>query len=107
MRQIIVVIIFLFLFTLSAGTVLGAKGLVVYKSSSCDYFVVKTNMGYDLLEWYGGNDPDKGDVIVGDFETYGFSDIYDLTADSELRVWVEDYWLSKFDALEQYFEECD
>ena len=60
-------------------------------------------MGYALLEWYGGSDPDEGDIIVGDFESYGFKDIYNLTADSELRVWVEDYWLSKEDVFRAVF----
>jgi hypothetical protein len=95
------------LFTSFAGTSFAAKGEVVYKKSGCDYFIVETNMGYALLEWYGGNDPDEGDIVVGNFESYGFKDIYNLTANSILRVWVEDYWLSKEEALEQYFEHCD
>ncbi|HXF49068.1 MAG TPA: hypothetical protein VNL73_06550 [Verrucomicrobiae bacterium] len=89
------------------STSLASKGEVVYKSSSCDYFIVETPSGFALLEWYGGNDPYKGDIIVGDFEEFGFQDIYNITADSELRVWVEDYWLSKEDAVEKYFEHCD
>ncbi len=95
------------LFTFFVGLAFAAKGEVVYKKSWCDYFIVETNMGYALLEWYEGNDPEEGDIIVGNFESYGFKDIYNLTADSELKVWVEDYWLSKEDALEQYFEHCN
>lgn len=59
-----------------------------------------------FLEWYGGSIPRKGDIIVGDFKSYGFRDIYNLTTHSELRVWVEDYWLSGDEAMEKYFEEC-
>lgn len=84
-----------------------AKGAVTHKQGSCDYFVVETAGGYDLLEWYGGHDPDKGDVLVGDYESYGMRDIYDVTADDELRVWVEDYGLSKEDALEKMIEQCE
>lgn len=98
-------VIFL-LFTFLVGTAFAAKGEVVYKKSGCDYFIVETVMGYTVLEWHGGNEPDIGDIIVGDFESYGFKDIYNLTADSELRVWVEDYWLSWEDAIELYFEQC-
>jgi hypothetical protein len=105
-KQCIFFVIIL-LSTFFAETAFAAKGEVVYKKSGCDYFIVETYMGYALLEWFGGNDPDEGDVIVGKFESYGFKDIYNLTADSELRVWVEDYWLSREDALEQYFEHCD
>jgi hypothetical protein len=71
-----------------------ARGVVTHKVGACDYFLVETAMGFDLLEWYGGNDPDEGDVLVGDFESYGFKNIYNTTAKSELRVWVEDFWLT-------------
>jgi hypothetical protein len=92
---------------LSTTFALGARGEVTHKQSGCDYFVVATPAGYDLLEWYGGYDPDKGDFLVGKFETYGMQDIYDQTADDNLRVWVEDYWLSKEDALEKLVEHCE
>ena len=101
------IFVLIFLFIPFVNTAFAVKGVVVYKKSGCDYFIVETNMGYALLEWYAGNDPDKGDIIIGNFESYGFKDIYNLTADSELRVWVEDYWMSKEEALEQYFEYCD
>jgi hypothetical protein len=75
-----------------------AKGVFVY-NRMCEYFIVEVNMGYSILEWYGGNDPSEGDMIVGDFESYGFADLYNTTKDAELRVWVEDYWLSKDRAI--------
>jgi len=84
-----------------------AKGVVVYYKSGCSYFIAETTMGYALLEWYGGYDPSKGDVIAGDFESYGMKDIYNLTADQETKVWVEDFWLSKQRAIEKYFDKCN
>ena len=84
-----------------------AKGIVTHRISGCDYFVVETSKGYDLLEWYGGWDPDKGDVLVGVFEQYGMHDINDPTVDEELTVWVEDYYLTKEDALDKLAEQCD
>lgn len=94
--------------TLTAATIASAaKGVVAYYKSGCDYYIVATDQGYALLEWYGGNDPSKGDVLVGGYESYGMKEIYNLTAEAETRVWVEDYMLSKEDALEQYFEQCD
>ena len=84
-----------------------AKGIVVLYKSGCSYYIVQTNMGYAILEWYGGNDPSEGDVLVGDFETYGMKDIYNLTADDETTVWVEDFWLSKSRAIEKYYDECN
>ena len=84
-----------------------AKGVVVYYKSGCDYYVVETDKGFSLLEWYGGNDPSEGDVIVGDYEAYGMKDIYNLTADSETTVWVEEFWLSKSSVIEQYYDQCN
>jgi hypothetical protein len=42
-----------------------ADGIVVYYPNGCDYFVVETQRGYVLLEWYGGHDPSEGDRLVG------------------------------------------
>ena len=88
------------------ATVFSAKGVVVYHKSDCDYYIVETPTGYALLEWFGGNDPDEGDILVGDYENYGMKTIYNLTADAETRVWVEDYWLSKDGVIEMYSENC-
>ena len=83
-----------------------AKGVIVYYKSGCDYYIVETNRGYALLEWYGGNDPNEGDAIVGDYESYGMKNIFNISADSETRVWVEDYGLSKDRIIEKYYEKC-
>ena len=96
------IILILLLLSLASPS-FAAKGVVTYYRDG-DYFIVETNMGYDLLEWYGGHDPSEGDIIVGNFESYGFKDIYDVTSDSSLRVWVEEYWLSKEAAFEEYYE---
>lgn len=84
-----------------------ARGVVSHRISGCDYFVVATKTDYDLLEWFGGHDPDKGDILIGNYESYGFHDIYDETADATLRVWTEDYSLTKEDALEKLAEQCE
>jgi hypothetical protein len=83
------------------------KGEVVHYKSGCDYYIVDASMGYALLEWYGGNDPSEGDTLVGDFDVYGMKKIYNISADSETQVWVEDYMLSKDSAIEMYYEKCN
>jgi len=83
------------------------KGVVALNRSGCDYYIVETVLGYSLLEWYGGNNPDKGDVIVGDIESYGMKDIFNITDDREGRVWVEDYWLGRDEVLRKYVEKCN
>ena len=83
------------------------RGEVTHRISACDYFLVETRYGYDLLEWYGNYDPDKGDTLVGNYETYGFHDVLDETADETTHVYTEDYQLSKSDALEKLAEQCE
>ncbi len=83
------------------------KCVVVFHPSGCDYFICATANDYLLLEWYGGNDPDKGDILIGNFNSYGFVDGYNLTQEKSLRVWVEDFWLSKDNAIEKFVEKCD
>ena len=99
MRKIIGICIASVLLTFSLS-VNAAKGVVVLYKPGCDYYIVETTMGYALLEWYGGNDPSEGDTLVGDYESYGMKDIYNISADSETKVWVEEFWLSKGSVLE-------
>jgi hypothetical protein len=82
------------------------RGIITHRISGCDYFVVATKSGYDLLEWYGGHDPDKDDILIGKYESYGFHDIYDETTDNTIRVWTEDYQLSKQNVLEKLADSC-
>lgn len=83
-----------------------ARGVVTHRIASCDYFVVQAPNGYAVLEWYGGSEPDKGDIIVGDFEAYGMKDVFNLTSDTTLTVWVDDFYLSSRSALEKLVEQC-
>ena len=93
-------------FAFIASAALGAEGPVVYKKSGCDYFIVETPTGFCLLEWFGGSDPDIGDVLVGEFESYGMKTIHNATKGQAFKVWVEDFQLSKTRAIEKYSEKC-
>jgi hypothetical protein len=99
-------IIFLLLIFFTKIT-FAAKREIVYAEINCNYFIVETNNGYVLLNWFGGSLPSKGDIVVGDFESYGFKDIYNITTDSELRIWVENFFMSKRYVIEKYFEHCN
>ncbi len=94
----------------SAGSALpmtSVRGTVSHRISGCDYFLVLTPTGYDVLEWYGDHDPDKGDVLIDNYETYGFHDILDETADEKIHVYTDDYHLSKTSALEKLTDKCE
>src|SRR5687768_6649063 len=94
---------FLFLLILLfAVPVFASKGYVALTIKSCDYFAVKTtNDDYVLMEWSTGHEPEKGDILVGKFEQYGFTDIYCQTHDETSSLYIEDYWMSRDDVLEQ------
>jgi hypothetical protein len=104
---VLFVIASMFLLPTAEGAGSSVSGVITYRVSGCDYFLVQTQKGYDLLEWYGGHDPDKGDVLVGRYEEYGFHDVLDDTADEPLRIYVEDFWLTKSDALEHLADKCE
>jgi hypothetical protein len=87
------------------GIAHAAKGVVAW-TGRCDYFAVQTPMGFAVLEWYGGELPVKGAVVVGDFETYGMTDIHYVTTGDSTTVWVEEYFLSRSSAAEKLAEKC-
>jgi hypothetical protein len=95
------------IFATTSVNVLAEKAEVVLYQRGChSYFIADSSRGFYLLEWYGGYDPSKGDVIVGDIASYGFKDVYYPRQDREGRIYVDDYALSKSRVLEKYQEKC-
>jgi hypothetical protein len=93
---------------LTSASAYAATGEVYKRISGCDYFVVSSARGYALLEWYGGSDPDKGDTVSGVFETYGMHTLrVNDDEDDTVKVWVEEYWLTRSDALDQLVDKCE
>ncbi len=79
---------------------------VTYRKSGCDYFVLENNSGFIVAEWMGGNDPDLGDKIAGDFKSYGTKEFYNNTRKRDCKFWIEDYALSKESAMKKISEHC-
>lgn len=86
---------------------LAARGVVSVRLDDCDYFLIYVDESddYVLAEWHGGYDPEKGDILYGKFNEYGFHNLY--YGRRQTRVYVEEYWLDRGDALEQLYEQCD
>jgi hypothetical protein len=82
------------------------SGFVVSIDSRCDYFIVDAPLGYVLVEWFGGSVPNVGDVLVGDLESFGFKWLRNRSAGNAVRVWVDDYWMSRDRATERYLDHC-
>jgi hypothetical protein len=92
---------------LFCSTAFAEKGEVVKRVSGCDYYMVDAPSGYAILEWYSGNDLDKGDSITGSFKVYGMHTFFVGINDEETRAYVEDWGLSRDSGLEKLSDECD
>lgn len=72
-------------------------GAVVLSKSS--KYVVKTTLGFTVCEWFGGNDLNEGDVVVGNLHQFGFTTLALVRGTSvtttTTRVWVDNFWLDK------------
>lgn len=42
----------------------------------------------------------------GEFESYGMKTLFNVVADAETEVWVEDFWLSRSRVIEKYRGKC-
>lgn len=95
------------LFAFLSPDVFAARGIVAYRIKDCDYFVVYVPESYDytLVEWFSGYDPEKGDIVYGKLDDFGFHNL--SYGRRETNVWVEDYMLDKDDALERLHEQCE
>ncbi len=67
-------------------------GVIVLITRKC--FVINANSGYVIVEgWVSAS---KGDTVIGDFNTYGATKIFDTNGtDVSGYIYVEDYGLSK------------
>lgn len=86
------------------GTASAAEGWVAGQCGG--WYAIESRSGFALVEWYGGAQPENGTQIVGDFEAFGMKTLVLLPGGREMRVWVEDYWLSLEDARRELLERC-
>lgn len=99
-------LLFVNLLLLFATCANASKGVVAYVQSGCDWYIFSTQRGYVLAEWYGGVEPDKGDLIAGEFESYGMHDVFNIAKDASVHVWIDDYLLSRDSVIEKYRDKC-
>ena len=81
-------------------------GIVFKKVSGCDYFIINAPTGYVVAEWYGGYDPSRGERVVGAFQNYGMVTFFYGPSNEDGEVWLEDWGLSRDNALEILSEKC-
>ncbi len=71
-----------------------------------DYFAVKTDDGYVLLEWFSGYHPDKGDKVTGEFGKFGYQVVTTKPDGTKLQAYIADYGLSLDDANDKLKAKC-
>lgn len=80
--------------------------VALYNPQCRDYFIAQSRTGYAFIQWFGGYEPKQGDIISGDFTSFGLKSVkYPGQSESE-KIVVRDYALSRIEALEQYLEKC-
>ncbi len=81
-------------------------GEIVYTLPGCDYFLISTSSGYTFAEWWGGALPMRGDLLFGELWSFGFKYFYNISQKRKMKVWIDDYWLSRTRAVEKIVDKC-
>lgn len=81
-----------------------STAIVAYECS--DWFVAYSDMGFHIMEWYGGTLPIENSYFSGNINTYGLQTITyrnGLTS----QVWIDDFMLSSSSAARKIAQKCD
>ena len=85
-----------------------ADAIVVYVQSRCDYFVVYTpkTASFAVFEYWRGIYPSVDDALLGKVSSFGFEDLFNVTRNGTMHVWIEDYLLSERRAADIILQKC-
>ena len=70
------------------------------------YYIVRTNYGYQVMYSFGGYKPYEGSVVYGNFSNYGVRDFYNRSNGQIFSADVREYWLSYYEAQEAVYFYC-
>ena len=84
-------------FFLLSSTAVASRGYIVYTDDNI--MVIETNYGYTCVELYSYAPMYESDYVVGEFESYGMHEIYDMSMDTSNEVYVDDYGLSSDEVI--------
>ena len=76
------------------------EGEVVYVDPSCNYWVLETNYGYDVIRTTSGNMPYEGDRIYGNLRSRGSGNLYNYSGRYVFGATITDYWVTYSEALD-------
>ena len=76
------------------------EGEAVYVDASCNYWVIATYNGYNVIRSGSGSIPYEGDLIYGNLSSRGSRDLYNYSGKYVFGATVTDYWLTYAEALD-------
>lgn len=76
------------------------EGEVVYSDATCNYWVVETYNGYNVVYTNSGSKPYEGDLLYGNFSNRGTRDMYNFSGKFVFTGTVIEYWLTYNQALD-------
>ncbi len=76
------------------------EGEVVYSDPSCNYWVIETYNGYQVVRSNSGNQPIEGELIYGNFSSSGPRDLYNFSGRFVFGAVITDYWLTYSEAID-------
>ncbi len=74
------------------------QGEVVYSDAYCNYYLVETYNGYNVVRTYGNYKPYEGSIVYGNFSNTGTRDLYNYSTGVVFTGTVTDFWLDYFEA---------
>jgi len=74
------------------------RGVVVYSSGDCSYYVVESYNGYSVIRSNDGYLPYEGSVVYGNFSSRGGRDLYNYSNRTLISASIQEYWLDYYDA---------
>ncbi|HMI79657.1 MAG TPA: hypothetical protein VK484_12740 [Ferruginibacter sp.] len=81
-------------------------GEVVYSSPSCNYWVVETYNGYNIVYSGSSSKPYEGQIIYGNFSRRGQRELYNFSESFVFTATVTDTWLTYGEALDLLDHYC-
>lgn len=81
------------------------RGVVAYTDFYCNLYIVETYRGYTVVE-SNGSIPYVGDVVYGNFSSWGYRNFYNRSAGYLISGNVHEYWLSYFSARDYIEYNC-
>ena len=96
----------LLVWVMMTSVALGAEGVVVHQDDNCNYVVVKEENKYAVIELNSKTKLKKRDRISGSFQSNSMGFVQHVRTGEEIRVWYENYPVSKQKALQLYRQYC-